>query len=231
EVAAASGTLLRVLANSFNSHPEVVFVFTGSRYGLVRALLDPPTGSPLFGRSPATIELHPFTPERSLEFLERGLREYHRTVDRDQLRAVIDRSLDGVPGWLTLFGSHLALQRLSVEKAEELTVAEARKVVRGELAHFLKGRERGTHWDALRLMVSGASWTEIRDGLAARRGSPVNDNTVRNVVRNLSAAGLVEKVDDRYVLPDPMVRGYVRSLARPPEPRPEDERRRSASAD
>ncbi len=216
EVAAASGTLLRLLGNVFNSHPKVVFLFTGSRFGLVRTLLDPTENSPLFGRPPASLQLHPFASPTSVEFLERGLREFRLRLPRAALEQVVERSLDGLPGWLTLFGNQVAVQRLEVAAAERSTVAEGKKVVRGELVHFFEGRDRRMYWDALRTMALGASWSEVRHSLSQRRGAPVNDNTVRNVLRTLLDAGLATQRDERYVLPDPMVRAFVLGAARPP---------------
>ncbi|HEY6238229.1 MAG TPA: ATP-binding protein [Thermoplasmata archaeon] len=216
EVAAASGSILRILGNVFNTHPNVAFVFTGSRFGLIRTLLDPPGDSPLFGRSPARVTLAPFDAETSVAFLERGLREYDLRLPRTALRAAVDRSLDGMPGWLTLFGNRMAVERLSAEDAERATVEEGMRVVRSELSHFAVGRDRATMWTALRVLVGGASWTELRDGLSARRGSRVNDATVRNLMRALSDAGLITETDERYSILDPMVRTFVAQTPRPP---------------
>jgi uncharacterized protein len=216
EVASASGTILRLLGNVFNSHPKVVFVFTGSQFGVVRALLDPSGDSPLFGRAPAALRLRAFDPPTSVRFLEAGLKESRRPIDRLQLQAVVDRSLDGIPGWLTLFGNHVTLGRMSVEQAEEATLVEGKKVVRSELAHFLEGRNRTTYWDALRVLASGATWGELRSGLTARRGTPVNDNTVRIVLRTLLDAQLILQQDHRYSIPDPMIRTFLLGSSRPP---------------
>ena len=126
ELAAISGSLLKVLANVFNSHPGVVFLFTGSYFGILRTLLDPSADSPLYGRPPARVPLDPFDRPTSIAFLERGLREYGRSADRDGLASAVDRSLDGIPGWLTLFGNRLVFVLLSLREAERSTVDEGR---------------------------------------------------------------------------------------------------------
>ncbi|MCI4318851.1 MAG: ATP-binding protein [Thermoplasmata archaeon] len=216
EVAAASGSILRMLANVFNSHPGVEFVFTGSRFGVVRALLDPSDDSPLFGRPPATLHLTPFDPTTAVRFLQSGLRESKLRVDPGELERVVGRSLDGLPGWLTLFGNQLTVGRRSVEEAERSTVREGRKVVRSELAHFLEGRHAPTYWPALRILAGGASWGELRTGLTVRRGTPVNDNTVGTLLRTLTQAEIIKQDNGRYWIPDPMVRGFVTNTPRPP---------------
>jgi AAA+ ATPase superfamily predicted ATPase len=55
ELAPISGRLLKLLGNLFGTHPNVVFVFTGSFFGLNRTLLEPSSSSPLYGRPPAPL--------------------------------------------------------------------------------------------------------------------------------------------------------------------------------
>src|SRR5579859_553531 len=218
ELASISGPLLKMLANIFATHPKVVFVFTGSYFGLLRMLLEPPSHSPLFGRSPAHLRLDPFPRETSVSFLEAGLKEYGIRPPRERLEALVDRSLDGVPGWLALYGSHVAVQRLSSEAAERLTVREGKKVVRNELAHFLESRQPAPYWTTLRALMPEATWTELRNALSARQGAAVNDNSVRRILRSLLDANLIVEREHRYSIGDPMVRAYVRDTTSPPRP-------------
>ena len=219
ELAAASGSLLRVLGNLFNTHPGVTFAFTGSRVGLVRTLLDAPGGSPLFGRAPVPLQLEPFDRDTSVEFLKRGLKESHLAYPTESLGGIVDRSLDGTPGWLTLFGNNLTIRQLSLPEAEKATIAEGHRVVRDELTHFLEGRDVPTYWGALRILASGATWSEVRNGMSARRATPVNENTVGNLLRNLTNARILDHREGRYVVPDPMVKGFILGNSRPPVPR------------
>ena len=209
ELATASGTILKLLGNVFNSHPDVVFIFTGSRFGLLRTLLEPRSDSPMFGRSPAVLRLDPFGPGTSVEFLEAGLREYRRSLPHAVLVDAVERSLDGVPGWLTLYGNHVAVERMDPAKAEARTLAEGKKVAASELEHFLEGRDEAMHLTALRALAAPTSWTELRDYLSSRRGARVNDNTIRNLLTALRDAEFVVQRDDRYVVADPMLRAAL----------------------
>lgn len=216
ELAPVSGLVLRTLANVFNTHPNVVFVLTGSQFGLLRMLLEPPADSPLFGRPPAVLRLAAFDRSTSVDFLARGFAEWHLSPGRVELEGVVDRSLDGIPGWLTLYGNNVAVQRLAPEKAERLTLEEGKKVARSELGHFLEHRPVEMYWDALRTLTSEVAWGELKRALSARRGSPVNDHTVGNVLRSLRDANLIAESDHRYSIVDPMVRAYVREARRRP---------------
>jgi uncharacterized protein len=216
ELAAVSGALLKLLANIFNTHPRIAFVFTGSYFGVLRTLLEPPADSPMFGRSPARIQLEPFDRATSMGFLDRGFKEYGVRSDREAIGAVVDRSLDGVPGWLTLYGNNVAVGGMATEAAERATVREAKKVVRGELAHFLEPRDATTFWVALRKLTSTTSWTELRETLSTSRGSPLNDHSVGSVIRALRDANLIAESNHQYFIRDPMVRTFVRESVRQP---------------
>lgn len=216
ELAPVAGLLQRLLGNVFNSYPEVDFVFTGSYFGLLRSLLDPAGDSPLLGRSPARIQLEPFDRATSIAFLEHGFRECHVSPDRGHVEAAVARSLDGIPGWLTLFGNHVAVEGLSVDAAERATVQEGKEVARSELAHFLERRESALYWAALRRLTSNCTWTELRDAMVARRGAPVNDNSVGNVLRALRDAHLIGESEHQYSLRDPMVRAFVQDARQAP---------------
>jgi uncharacterized protein len=216
ELAPVSGPFLKVLARIFNTQSDVVFLFTGSYFGILRTLLEPTADSPLFGRPPARVQLEPFNRETSVGFLMRGLREYGIPANQEELGSVIDRSLDGIPGWLTLFGNHLAVQRMSLEAAERATLDEGKKVARSELAHFLSSRDRETYWQVLRVLSSGASWTELKRSMASRKGAAVNDNSVGSVLRSLRNAGLIVETGHQYRIRDPMIQTYVREASRAP---------------
>lgn len=216
EVAPVSGPLLKLLGNVFSTYPNVVFIFTGSEFGLIRTLLEPDSSSPLYGRSPASMRLGPFVPETSVEFLLAGLREYGLSADRTSLADVVNRSLDGIPGWLALYGNHLAIRRMGSKAAEQATVAEGIKVVRSEIIHYLRGRDPELHWVALRATTNPTSWSEIREAIERRRGSAVNDQTIQRVLGELTSSGLITNSEKRYSISDPMVRRFVSSSPRPP---------------
>ncbi len=214
ELAAASGPLHRLFANLFNTYPKITLVLTGSYFGLVRSLLETNSNSPLYGRPPARIELEPFDRQVSVGFLETGFHKYGVRVDRKRLSEVIDRSLDGIPGWLTLFGNAVTELRMPVELAEKYVVTEAKKVVRTELEHFLEHRDVTVYWAALRALTRPAAWGDVREAVSEARGSTPNENSLRKILRGLRDAGIVRESDHKYGIRDPMVRAFVEGTAR-----------------
>jgi AAA+ ATPase superfamily predicted ATPase len=81
ELSAVSGHLLKILANIFNTYRNLTFVFTGSMFGLIKTLLEPSSTSPLYGRSPAKMNLQPFDSKTAKEFLIKGLKQYNEPVE------------------------------------------------------------------------------------------------------------------------------------------------------
>jgi len=205
ELAVISGHLLKLLANIFNMYPNIVFVFTGSMFGLMKTLLEPGPSSPLYGRSPAELYLQPFERERATDFLKRGFAEYHVTIREDLINGAVER-LDGVPGWLTLFGNNVAVRKLPYQKALEETVSEGIKIVKDELEHFLDGRDRVAYLAALKVAATSARWKEIKGAVETRKGSTVNDATVYNILESLKAAMLINEKEKVYRVNDPMLR-------------------------
>ena len=205
ELAVISGNLLKLLANVFNTYPNVVFVFTGSMFGLMKTLLEPGPTSPLYGRSPAKLYLEPFDGRQAANFLRKGFEEYHVTIGEDLLAEAVER-LDGVPGWLTLYGNNVAVRKLPHHEALEETVSEGAKIVKGELEHFLEGRDRVAHLAALKAAAISARWSEVKGALETVKGYAVNDATVYAILKCLKAAMLVNEKDGVYRVNDPMLR-------------------------
>ncbi|MGD0451293.1 MAG: ATP-binding protein [Candidatus Bathyarchaeia archaeon] len=208
ELIAISGRLLKILANLFNTHPNVTFVFTGSMFGLMKTLLEPDSASPLYGRSPAILNVQPFDQEHSSLFLKKGFMEFGIAFSSGMINGAVER-LDGIPGWLTLYGNKVCVQRLSNEKAIEETTTEAFRIVNAELEHFFQNRDRHAYLAALKAAAAFSSWTEIKGAVSIVKGSMVNDSTVYRIIENLKAGMLIMEENGRYRVGDPMLRSLL----------------------
>jgi AAA+ ATPase superfamily predicted ATPase len=206
ELAVISGHLLKMLANIFNTYPNVAFVFTGSIFGLMKTLVEPGPSSPLYGRSPAKLYLRPFSKKKAIDFLSKGFEENNMRVPNDTIAKVVEERLDGIPGWLTLYGNNVAVRKLRFERALDETTSEGLKIVREELGHFLEGRDRLAYLAALKASATSARWSEIRGAMEVRKRLPINDATVHNVLGGLKAAMLIDEREGVYRVTDPMLR-------------------------
>jgi AAA+ ATPase superfamily predicted ATPase len=205
ELAAISGRMLKLLANIFNTYPNIVFVFTGSMFGLMKTLLEPGPSSPLYGRSPGKLYLQPFKKELATKFLKKGFEEYNLTLEDEIIDETVER-LDGLPGWLTLYGNNIAVRKLSHQTALEETISEGMKIVRVELEHFLEGRDKQAYLAALKAATTPARWAEIKGAVEIAKTSTVNDATIYRIIENLKAAMLIEEKENVYRINDPMLR-------------------------
>ncbi|MGA8303760.1 MAG: ATP-binding protein [Thermoplasmata archaeon] len=217
ELSANSGALLKLLGNVFNTRPNIVFVFTGSLVGLSRTLLEPTNDSPLYGRAPVSLTLGPFERTTSTQFLLRGARDASVSISTEQIESALNGPLDGTPGWLTLYGNHVAVQRLPPEQALAETVREGKKAAEADIARFLSSRDASLHWPALKVIAAGASWGAVRDFMARSTGENVNDGKVQRVLRALESAYLARQTEGRYEILDPMIRTYLVEAVRPPK--------------
>lgn len=216
ELSANAGALLKLLGNIFNTRPHIVFVFTGSRVGISRTLLDPTTDSPLFGRAPVSMSLGPFDRATSARFLVRGAEEQGLRLSPADLDAAVSGPLDGTPGWLTLYGNHLSVRRLSPSRALAETVREGQKVAEADLGHFLTTHDAPLYWPALKAAALGSSWGSVRDYIGRSTGGTANDGTVLRILRALESSYLIRQEGARYTILDPMVRSYVLEAGSPP---------------
>ncbi|MGA8275726.1 MAG: ATP-binding protein [Thermoplasmata archaeon] len=219
ELSSNAGALLKLLGNVFNTRPNIVFIFTGSLAGISRTLLEPTTTSPLYGRAPISLSLEPFDRQTSSQFLTRGAREHGVKLSGEEIATALDGPLDGTPGWLTLFGNHVAVQRLSPARALSETIREGKKAAEAELAHFLETRDASLYWPALKAIAMGAGWATVREYMSRASGESVNDGKVQRVIRGLESNYLVRQTERTYVLVDPMVRAFVAGAGGPPRSR------------
>ncbi|MGC2288663.1 MAG: ATP-binding protein [Thermoplasmata archaeon] len=216
ELSSNAGALLKLLGNVFNTRPNITFVFTGSRVGLSRTLLEPTTASPLYGRAPIALSLGAFDRATSAQFLARGAQEMQLTLSEEDIGAALDGPLDGTPGWLTLFGNHVAVRRLSSSRALAETIREGKKVAEADLAHFLSTHDGRIYWPALKAIAVGASWGTVREYVGHATGGVVNDGTVLRILRALESSYITRQTEGTYQLVDPMVRAFVQAAGRPP---------------
>ena len=208
ELVNISGRFLRILANIFNTHSNVTFAFTGSIFGVMKTLLEPTSTSPLYGRSPAKLYLQPFEPENAKEFLRKGFQQCNTSISEEGINNAVER-LDGIPGWLTLYGNKVCIQRLSDEKAFKETTLEAFRIVNEELEHFLLNRDRTAYIAALQAAAAFSSWTTIKGAVSRAKNSVVNDAIIYRIVENLKVGMLIQEVKGGYRVGDPMLRSLL----------------------
>ncbi|AWR99853.1 AAA family ATPase [Metallosphaera hakonensis] len=197
ELRSVTKPLWDLLSYTFYTYPNVSFVFTGSVSGLIRVILSPPPGSPLVGRKPVKLELAPFTENQSREFLRLGFKEAGLPVGGEIEEATSE--LDGIPGWLTLYGYLRLHQGLSHLDAIEQTRVEACKVLKEAFSHFLEDkRNKDLYLELIRRLPS--RWSEIK------RSLNVSDEVLSESLKSLQDWFFIKKINETYDVQDRMMR-------------------------
>jgi len=98
-----------LLAWSIDNLSNILYVLTGSEVGLLHDFLRlDSTDSPLRGRVRREVYVEKFSVERSVEFLRKGFEERGVEARASEIEEVV-KQLNGVPGWLTLYGYYRVL--------------------------------------------------------------------------------------------------------------------------
>jgi AAA+ ATPase superfamily predicted ATPase len=196
-----------LLAHIYDYHYDrITFIITGSAVGVMKSILEPRARSPLYGRAIEKMDVNRWGPSTSLSFLKEGCREKKVRYDEDALAKVVD-ALDGIPGWLTLFGHRYSLHPERGSDVLRETVDEALKIVSEELERagsLALGWPRQT--EILRALASGTSrFTELAEATGL-------DNVgLSRHLEMLRRLNYVERdPEGRYRIVDPVVVEFLR---------------------
>jgi AAA+ ATPase superfamily predicted ATPase len=188
-----------LLAYCVDNLPNLSFILTGSEVGMLHDFLginDPK--APLFGRRMKTITLRRLGNEEAMDFLKKGLREMKVTYDEKVLKNAV-KKLDGTVGWLTHFGYSYATENAPLAAFVEKAV----KMVDGELKELYKKSDR------YRLVLSAIAkgfrkWSDIYKYVEVELG-PISRSNFNYLLENLTKMNFVEKLQDGYAIPDPII--------------------------
>jgi len=197
---------LKVLKSIWDKYSKIKIVFSGSYIGSLRRLLEPSPSSPLYGRKPAKLVLKTFSHDLSKKFLMLGFQEHLKVnVKESEIDDAVDR-LNGYVGWLTYYGNFRCIRRLTHEEALKETINEGSKILLEEINNFLKKRRRDLYVKTLRMVSTGARWSEIKNNLN------VNSKVLNDILSNLSSAMIIEEKEGYYWIEDPIMKEAVKRL-------------------
>ncbi|MEM2192251.1 MAG: ATP-binding protein [Candidatus Hadarchaeales archaeon] len=138
-------SLQALMSYIYDNLDSVQMIVTGSQFGFLYSFLG--IGNPessLYGRGAIEIKAPRVSRELAKGFLEEGFRQAGITPVPAIIDSAIEK-LDGVMGWLTLFGSRSVELGSCSEEALSETIEKGSKLTLQEFYHFLrlrKGAER-----------------------------------------------------------------------------------------
>lgn len=202
-----SRQVVMLLAHIYDYHHETVTpIITGSAVGVMKSILEPRHKSALYGRPMIQMEVKKWTPSTSLSFLTQGLRQYKMELD-DESKIKTVSALDGLPGWLTIFGYYFTAQPDDFGKALRKTLKEALKIVDDETSNIAKSaRGWNNHYKILSNLASGDKSFKDLSEATMLPNSMISDH-----LDMLQRLCYVEKDNEgRYRLTDPVLAQLLR---------------------
>lgn len=198
-------------------YTDLRVVLTGSQVGLLYDFLgvDDPS-SPLYGRHFSEIKLKRFSKEESLDFLRKGFAQLGMQAEDDVLELVVDR-LDGIVGWLVLFGLRCSEAREISREISENVMREAGKLAMQELQNFIKRHapaERRFLLTAKAVASGRRVWSEIRDYVEEAEGRSIPSSVLARILNSLVKASFLSKKTEGknvwYEIEDPVLENALK---------------------
>jgi AAA+ ATPase superfamily predicted ATPase len=204
----------RLFAHLFDYSQNVCLVVTGSEMGLLFDFLGfENPGSPLYGRHYTEIKMRNFENDESMEFLTKGFNQVGIALRRDVMEYAIE-NLDGVVGWLTLFGARCRDHNGMSKEVVDEVVVEGGKLARAEALKMVQYSARYAVVLNHLARTKRAKWSQVKSILEAHENRRLPNPTVSDTLNKLVKTGLVEK-DGGYGIPDRLLE---RSILEDPFP-------------
>jgi AAA+ ATPase superfamily predicted ATPase len=155
-----------------------------------------------------------FSASEAEDFLTRGFQQIGVAAPSEVVHYAV-QNLDGVAGWLTLFGTRCRDKRSCSKEIVDDVVSEAGRLAMEEaLKLTMVSRRYGVVLNFL-AGVGSASWGQIKGVIEAKERHSVTNAAVSNLLSTLVKAGLVGKTDGKYAIVDALLVNGVREEALP----------------
>ena len=155
-----------------------------------------------------------FSASEAEEFLTLGFQQIRVAAPSEVIHYAV-QNLDGVAGWLTLFGTRcLDKQSCSREIVDEV-VSEGGKLARAEA---LKLATMSTRYSVILnflAKVGSANWAQIKAVIEAKEKHSVTNSTVSNLLNTLVKISLLSKANGKYNIVDALLVDGIRKEALP----------------
>lgn len=195
----------RLLARIADTNRNTITIVTGSEIGLLHSFLgfDNPN-SPLYGRHYVEIKMRNFTPQEAKAFLKAGFKQIKVPCSEEIIEYAVQK-LDGVAGWLTLFGAKSRDTKTCTKQTVDHTLDEGGKLARAEALKLVKYSKRyGIILNYL-ATTKKANWKKIKTTLETHEKRTLPSSSFTEALNKLVKTSLIEKQNNEYNIADPLL--------------------------
>ncbi|MEL9941183.1 MAG: ATP-binding protein, partial [Ignisphaera sp.] len=95
----------------------------------------------------------------------------------------------------------------------EEVVEEASKIVANEFCKFVEAMGSKRYVEIVKAIDrEGATWSQIKRYLEIKLGTKIYDSELARLLKNLMNNGFIDKANDTYFIPDPILRHTARDI-------------------
>jgi AAA+ ATPase superfamily predicted ATPase len=201
----------KLLAHLYDYCRNITIILTGSEVGLLYDFLgEEKEETPLFGRHIVRVSLEPLPPERARDFLTRGFKQAKIKVSDPSILDSATERLDGIIGWLNLFGVASVEKSKPSDESIEYVARIGKSISRKEFNNFLKDKEvaRSRYEEIMRFLASNplSTWSLIKRSIETAEGRKISDTRFADLLSKLVDSSFVIKYPEAtYRVADPLL--------------------------
>ena len=207
EVQMLQGTGVEAFFAALYDNTDCKIVLTGSEIGVLDSFVgkDNPK-APLFGRAFKEIKMHPLSSDKSKDFLVSGFKSSGKMISGTEVNRAVE-VLDGIVGWLTIFGNSALL--VDIPTALNESVRKGALLAYSELTSFLQNRAaaKNRYLTIMHLLAQKEMrWSTLKDAVQFERKEIISDSQFSTYLNSLVMYGFVTSLDQHYSIPDPLLK-------------------------
>ncbi|MCP8307409.1 MAG: ATP-binding protein [archaeon] len=208
--------ILSLFAHIVDTNRRVTLVVTGSEVGLLFDFLGfDDAESPLYGRHYTEIRMRNFDPREAEAYLLAGFQQIAVPAPTDVIRYAIEK-LDGIVGWLTLFGAECRDHNVCNKDLVDEVVHKGGKLARAEALKLTALSRR--YGVILNFLAKGtANWAQIKAILEAQERRSLPNPTITDILNTLVKTSLITKSNGQYHITDPLLITGIQKESLPEE--------------
>jgi AAA+ ATPase superfamily predicted ATPase len=200
----------KFFAHLYDHCLNITIILTGSEVGFLYDFLgEEKEETPLFGRHIVRISLESLPPEKARDFLTRGFKQAKIKVSDPSILDSATERLDGIIGWLNLFGVASVETSMPSDESIEYATRIGKSISMKEFNNFLKDKVARSRYEAImRFLASNplSTWSLIKRSIETEEGRKISDTRFADLLSKLvDSSFVIKNPEAAYTVADPLL--------------------------